>query len=354
MNIARGPISLTLLLSSTLAFTACGAQSQFAPVTGSDAATTARTVADSTIDCGGQPMGQLGNQGPKMAHPHFQKKTGTAKGSQPAADFRLAVSNATANAAEIFNRRYDQIGKFTGGLNGPSGEAYDGHGNLFVANSDAFNVEEYPDDGIMPSFTYSAGLDSSERPTDVATDAGGNVYVASTTAEVCSGRGSVIEYAPHQNAAMLKCTLGAAVGVAVDKAGDVFVSETTGIDSARIVEFIGGLHGCLRSTLSAAIASPGAIRLGNDGVLFAVNRVNGAIDVIAPPYDKLTTLASGFVNPTAVALDSRETRLFVADYGAGKVWVFAYPGGELLRTLGSEHGIAAPRGLATFPKATYP
>ena len=66
---------------------------------------------------------------------------------------------------------------FASGLNRPGGMAFDGAGNLFVADNSLGNgnIYKYKPDGSRVTFAL---LDSGERPVDLAFDSMGNLYMA--------------------------------------------------------------------------------------------------------------------------------------------------------------------------------
>jgi hypothetical protein len=254
---------------------------------------------------------------------------------------RLAVSDFGTGAVEVLNHRYLLRNTITDGLNGPDGDWYDQAGNLYVANYSGPYVQEYAPGGSSPSFTYSNGLGD---PINVATDESGDVYVVDYN---FGGTGFVNEYAQGSNTAMLSCSVaGAPEGIAVAESGAIFLSYNTSAGGANIAEFRHGLSGCHSRVLGAALNFAGGLQIDNHKNLVACDQTAGAIDIIAPPYNSVTSSITGFVDPFHVVLNKKNTVMFVADVANANVVVDNYPSGSTITTLGSANGLSDPAGVA--------
>jgi hypothetical protein len=256
----------------------------------------------------------------------------------------LAVSDFGSGAVEVLNRSFGLHNTITNGLNGPDGDWYDQAGNLYVANYNGIDVQEYPPNGSSPSFTYTAGLGD---PINVTTDEAGNVYVADYN---FGGTGFVNEYAQGSNSVMNTCTVGGAPeGIAVGETGAVFLSYNNGGGTANIAEFKHGLAGCHATVLGVALNFAGGMQIDNHKNLVACDQTAGAVDIIAPPYSSVTSSITGFFDPFHVALNKTNTLVFVADVANANVPVDNYPSGSNVTTLGAANGISDPAGVATNP-----
>ena len=155
-----------------------------------------------------------------------------------------------------------------------------------------------------------------KTPTQVTTDALGNVYVADP------GLKEVVEYAAGSSTAAPigtgSVTLAAPTGVAVDGAGDVFIADSgnvyevpfgpSGLNASGIVALQRGLG----SNLSLAADGLGDLYVA-DPSNRRVARVAGIGDSSSGALVQSTTmLTSGFTAPSAVAVDSNNN-LFVSD-----------------------------------------
>jgi hypothetical protein len=256
----------------------------------------------------------------------------------------LAVSDFGTGAVEVLNAKYHLARTITNGLNGPDGDWYDTPGNLYVANYAGINVTEYTHTGSSPSHTYSASLID---PVGVTTDSHGNVYVA----DYGDGGASVVVEYPHgSNTPSNVCSTGlAGEGVAVDAAGDVFLSgnnPNTGV--GNILEYSGGLSGCHSTTLGVTLGFAGGMVIQHNGTLAAIDQFAG-VDIIPSPYTSISSTIGGFSDPFHNALNKAQNVMFVADVGNANVQVLTYPAGHVTKTLGAGNGLSDPAGVARFP-----
>jgi sugar lactone lactonase YvrE len=135
-------------------------------------------------------------------------------------------------------------------LLGPTGIAFDSHGNLWVANGTGNTLVEYSEAQIYPStggaltpaITLTANGNSIHGPMMIAFDAGGNLWVANGNQVNYS---SVVEFSAAQLAASGSPTpkvtltpnagsLNQPTGLAFDASGDLWVSN---IGGNTVVEF---------------------------------------------------------------------------------------------------------------------
>jgi len=254
----------------------------------------------------------------------------------------LAVSDFGSGAVELLNAKYQETGSITSGLSGPDGDWIDSSGNLYVANYAGVDVSEYNKAGSQIG-TYSSGLGD---PVDVTTDKHGNVYVADFGSFHAS---VVVEYAQGSNSPLNSCNTGYAnEGVAVDSAGDVFVSGDNPNGGAALLEYKGGLSGCSATALGASISNAGGLQVDKQGDLVADDQLT-AVDIIPAPYttikSQITTAPSNF----HVALTERNNLLFIADVNDAEVFVDKYPSGTEVTVLNSANGLSDPAGVATYP-----
>jgi sugar lactone lactonase YvrE len=153
--------------------------------------------------------------------------------------------------------------------------------------------------------TLGSGL---KTPSQVTTDALGNVYIADP------GLGKVLEYAAGSSTAVSIGTgLTSPTGVAVDGAGDVFIADS-GTGSVYEVPFgPNGLNSAGQVTLASGLGVAG-LQLATDGLdhLYVADPSKGRVvklsDIGASTTSNLgqseTTLTTGFTSPSAVAVDT--------------------------------------------------
>lgn len=292
--------------------------------------------------------------GPSVANPGSQFVASKVKPDKASYKRALYVLNAAANVVQILaNTSYRQLGAITDGISNPKGETIDGPGNLYVTNqpaSSAADIAEYAPGATSPSFTYYA-----TSPEGVAVDRHGNIFVADTDAYASSG-GVVNQYAQGVKRAIAYCVVGRyAYGVAVDANGDVFVSAELGDYGPGIVEFSGGLSGCKSATLITFEylypTQPSLALDANDNLIFPQGP---SVDVIDPPYSAVTrTIGSGLSSVSGVSLNKKNKSLFVSDSGTNTVTVIDYQTGANVKQLGVGYGISAANGVVDAPNAVY-
>jgi hypothetical protein len=254
----------------------------------------------------------------------------------------LAVSDFGTDAVEVLNSKYDLVATITDGLNRADGDYYDSKGNLYVSNYAGPDVTEYNKSDAL-THTYSSGLTD---PIGVTTDAHGNVFVAdfgNFTASV------VVEYPQGSNSPSASCNTGLAnEDVAVDKSGDVFVSgDNTNTFLGVLLEYKNGLTGCSPTTLDPELFSAGGVILDKHNDLVACDQLSG-VDIIPPPYYSISATIPED-DAFTVALNKRETLLYIAQPNDYDVLVAKYPAGTTVTTLGSGNGLSDPAGVATYP-----
>jgi sugar lactone lactonase YvrE len=204
---------------------------------------------------------------------------------------------------------------------------------------------------------FGSGL---KTPTQVATDALGNVYIADP------GQAKVLMYAPGSTSTSKAVSIGTGLtsptGVAVDGAGDVFIADS-GTGSVYEVPFgPSGLSAAGQVTLASGLGTTG-LQLATDGLdhLYIADPSNGRVvklsDIGASTASNLgqaeTMLTTGFTAPSAVAADA-SGNVYVVD----GVNLFELVGGTgapvtLLNNLSGATGLAVdPSGAIYISSAS--
>ncbi len=247
-------------------------------------------------------------------------------------------------------------------MNQPTGIAVDGSGNLYVADTANSVVRVISPEGVITTFagngtagfsgdTGQAGSAQLNRPSAVAVDAGGNVYIADTfnsrirkvlpsgIITTVAGGGS----AAGEGVPAISVALNSPQGVAVDPAGNVFVSDTA---SARIREVLAadgtistvagngsiGYSGDAGPATSAQLNAPYGIAVDAGDNIFIADSGNNAVRRVSG--GTITTIAGNGIagysgdggqgtnaqltTPYAVALDISEN-VYVADYANSRI-----------------------------------
>ncbi len=267
---------------------------------------------------------------------------------------KVFVSDFGTGAVEVLNQQplWTLLGTITAGMNGPDGVSLDSKVNLYVANFGGIYINQYakPWPSTAAAFTYNSGM---LDPVSVNVDSSGNVYEADYN---LGGNGFVNEYAQQTNTVMNTCNPGgAAEDVAIDSAGDVFVSynsSTTGL--GQIAEYVGGLSGCNETVLGVTLGFAGGLSIDKNNNLIANDQTGAAVDIIDPPYTSVTsTCGSGYSDPFHVRINKRNNKVLVADLGNANVQVLDYPSCSNIITLGSSNGLSDPAAAVFSLNAVY-
>jgi hypothetical protein len=340
--------ALTATFGSVLfSLAACSAGSQFTESAqpGQGVARLQRTSAADGARSGRSPRGLVLVRFAQAEPPGAKAAKNTALKNLYVSDFVpqnvLVLKNSTHKSADTISE----------GLVTPDGDFVDAAGNLYVSDYGGVHIQEYKPGGKSPSFTYEYRMID---PVDVSVDSHANVYEADY-----DGR-YVNEYSQRSNTVIDSCSPGGGVeGVAVDANDDVFVDYNKNLyGSGKIAEYKGGLAGCHKRVFNVALGFAGGMALDAQDNLVVVDQNAPAVDVIAPPYSRITgTLGSGYLAPFHVTLSKNNKLAFVADLY--DVFVINYPSGSLAVTLGNAqasgrgYGFVLPAGAVAYPNAVY-
>ncbi len=196
------------------------------------------------------------------------------------------------------------------GLSRPTGVAVDAAGNLYVTDSSNSRVVELASGSATPSVLPFTGL---YRPTGVAVDAAGNLYVTDTE------NNPVVKLAAGsttQAVLLLPFTgLNHPCGVAVDAAGNLYVADT---GNNRVVKLAAG------STTQAvlpltALYLPIGVAADGAGNVYIGDQGNNRVVKLAAGSSTPTVLPfTGLGSPHGVAVDTAGN-LYVADGGNNRL-----------------------------------
>jgi len=215
-----------------------------------------------------------------------------------------------------------------GGFGNPSGVATDGGGNVYVADWGNSAVKEMPPGCASSSCVTTLG-GGFGTPSGVAVDGAGNVYVAD------SGNNAVKEMPRGCASASCVTTLGGGfsgpTGVAVDGSGNVYVADW---GNSAVKEMPPGCTAsnyssgnCTISTLGAGFSTPSGLAVDGVGNVYVADSGNSAVKEMTPGCNAsnfsngtctIITLGGGFSQPAGVAVDGGGD-VYVADSGDGAV-----------------------------------
>jgi hypothetical protein len=252
----------------------------------------------------------------------------------------LAVDEA-GDQIVVLNSSYKPVVTIQQSLDVADCLAYDNRGNLYAANAYGGNVTEYNAVGKL-IYTYASGL---TEPGCVATDANRNVFVGDFND---NQPGKLVEYPQKSSVPMRSCSTGLANGgIAIDSAGDVFVSGNNPTTyGANILEYRRGLLGCHARTLRDTISFGMSLQLDQkDDLVF--NDQECCVEILPRPYDRVTKIIKAGQEPIGLALSKPEGLIFIVE--AGVVKVDTFPGGKPVTVLSSQDGVTDPESVAAYP-----
>lgn len=249
-------------------------------------------------------------------------------------------------------------------VSSPQGISTDQNGNLWVADLGSNTVNEFAKNSSTPMFTISNGMSG---PVDVKVDGFGNVYVA-MNGEYNGGVNSIVEYAagtanpiytwnvPQTNMEISGIAL---VNPTVKNGTSVFALESqfNGTSGSAV----GGLLTCYPGAYNEVCTQLTNYQYGQtSGIAIASKSPFEflAVDQYLPGIDETVTypqsnkqLISGGT-PEGVTLNSKGTRLFVADRFYGQVEEYSFPRNKKLYTFGAS-GKTILTGVAVYPTGNY-
>jgi sugar lactone lactonase YvrE len=170
---------------------------------------------------------------------------------------------------------------------------------------------------IATGFSAEVGL-----PTGIALDKAGDIFIADT------GNGRVVEL-PAGGGALITVQSGltSPTGVAVDGSGNLYVADPS---LTYVLEIQAGGAGPVRIGANY-LQSPTGVAVDAAGDVFVAG--NRTVSEIQAGSNNPISVGSGYSTPTGVAIDSAGD-IFIADPGAGSVFELSAGGSQT--TLGSE------------------
>lgn len=196
-------------------------------------------------------------------------------------------------------------------------------GDIYETNGEV--VLRFQFSGGTP-ITFAQGL---SNPKGLAFDGNGNLFVADAS------RGALIRFTTPDGAGVTYLSnLSSPVGVTFDVLGDLYVGES---GNGNITKFT---QQGARTTFATGLGAPSGLAFASNGNLFVADFAGGVIYQITPAGTK-TTFATGLGFPAGLAFD-RAGNLFEADSGSGSIFKFAPDGSKttFVTGLGRPYGLA--------------
>jgi hypothetical protein len=239
--------------------------------------------------------------------------------------------NGFINVYDQKGKNQAPIGQFAG-LDYPVGLFVDKHGDLYVANSNGFNVPVYHRGTATPFETL---LDPGEYPNAVTMDSNGTVYVASTITPSHTA-GNVAVYAGGSTTPTSTLTdpnWFSAIAVTVDSSDNLYVCFDTPSGPFGVDEFLAGTTTPINLGLNLEHSCDGLVKDRQQNLVVADP---GALTVdVFPPGSTSPSITfpagSGF--PGNLAFASAKKLYASGDSGVPEVDEYAYPGGKVINTI---------------------
>jgi hypothetical protein len=240
----------------------------------------------------------------------------------------LYVANYDANTVSKFAPGATTASATLTGLGGPSALAFDGTGNLFVASSNANTVSKF----APGATTASATLTGLSGPYALAFDGAGNLYVANYNDTTVS------KFAPGATTASATLTgLSGPDGLAFDGAGNLYVANYT---ANTVSKFAPGAT--TASATLTGLSGPYALAFDGAGNLHVANYDGTTVSKFAPGATTASATLTGLNAPSALFFDGAGN-LYVANYSDSTVSKFAPGATTASATL---TGLSGPTALA--------
>jgi streptogramin lyase len=186
----------------------------------------------------------------------------------------------------------------TDGLNAPHGLAFDKDGNLYAANAQNDTIEKFTPDGSGTLF--ADGGEGLAHPADLMFDSAGNLWVTNAYGG-SNGKGSVEKFAPDGTVTVFaEGVFNVAYGIAIDSAGNVYVSNFKGNSVSKFAP--DGTN--LGVFCSAPLSMPHGIFLDSSGNLFVASSGVGSIEKFSSTGAYLGVFASTGSGPHFFALSA--------------------------------------------------
>ncbi len=184
----------------------------------------------------------------------------------------------------------------TEGLSAPHALAFDNAGNLFVANAQNATIEKYTPAGVGTVFaTASSGL---VHPADLTFDTAGNLWVVDPFGG-SDQKGIVVKFTPDGTGTIFASSgFNGAYGIAIDGAGNVYVSNLKGNNVLKFAP--DGTN--LGVFCSTPLHIPHGMFFDSSGILYVANSVNSTIEKFSPTGVYLGVFASTGPGPHFFAL----------------------------------------------------
>lgn len=271
------------------------------------------------------------------------------------------VADPSKNEIAVYTQKgsnQNPIGYITNGADEPVGLFVDADKNLYASDWGTDTVTVYAPGSDSPSETLTAPS-GAINPGFLVVGRDGTVYVGFEAYQGSNG-GVVVAYAKGRTAPSRNILTFTGEtfpeGLALDSRNNLYVavafSDSSGYNgfSGKVLEVkAGGSHGKDLGIRINALPGGMTIDMKNDLVL-AVQAQPGSVNIY-PPGKKNPSGVISVNLPAGVALNHKNTKLFVNSDSTSSTFVFAYPTGKQVDQFAPLSGYVT--GVATSPDGSY-
>ncbi|WP_281298606.1 T9SS type A sorting domain-containing protein [Flavobacterium limnophilum] len=206
-----------------------------------------------------------------------------------------------------FSINAQTITDYVTGQGVPTGIAFDGSGNLYVADYNAYKVTK-----ITPSLTQSNFAAVNASPQQITFDASGNLWIAGS-----GNFGNEIAKVTPAGIVTSYPATGSPYGIAIDAAGNVYYSEANSGDIKK--RTVAGTT----STFATGFTTPNGLAFDKAGNLIVADKIDGAIKKITPS-GVVSIMISGMNSPANLVYASNGD-LYISTGSQNRI--FRFPAG---------------------------
>jgi hypothetical protein len=254
----------------------------------------------------------------------------------------LYVADQSAGAIEIYKQKgtnQQPIGAITQGVSGADGLFVDPNEKLYVCNFGNGTITVYPRAKTAPSET----LTGAGSPIDVVVAGNGTVYVANFNSGT---NGTVLEYPKgHTTPSKTIVTFGSGSfpeGLALDSANNLYVAYNS--SDGEVLEF--GPGSPSGKNLGIHVGYVGGLTIDHSNDLLLDDQNLPGVDVFPPGSTTPSEQIKGFPLAFDIALNHKNTKLWVTAPFTPAVYEVSYPAGTIVDTITS---LQSAFGVATSP-----
>jgi NHL repeat len=213
---------------------------------------------------------------------------------------------------------------------------------IYVANLGGDNITVYSLDG-EPAMTITAGI---VAPFGVAVDRAGKIYVTNTLPHT---GGNVTTYAPDGKRTKPTITDGIAfpADIAVDNSGKIYVSNLNNYSGTGYVSTYKSDGTRTTPTITTGVEGPAGLTVDSSGKIYVANVYNGTVTTYNPDGSQTTPTITGLDSPYGVAVDANHSG---GRRNLGFLSTFTADGGQTTPTISS--GVVHPAGVAVDTTGT--